>query len=88
MHSALVIIEKPNTNEPELGQAWQRILQKIAEQLGLYANMKRIGEYSLEIELSNSMPALVNLLHTVQVEHIPYQVLFFEEKPCWIQYLP
>ena len=88
MHSALLIIDKPNTNVPELGQAWQKILQKIAEQLNLYANMRKTGENSLEIELSNSMPALVNLLHIAQVEHVAYRVLFFEKEPEWIQYNP
>ncbi len=88
MHSALLIIEKPNTNVPERGQAWQRILQKIEEQLNLYTNMRRIGENSLEIELNNSMPALVNLQHIAQVEHVSYQVLFFEKEPGWIRYNP
>lgn len=88
MHSVLLVIEKPDINVPDKGQAWLRIQNKITEQLNLYANMKRTDENSLEIPLNSSMPALVNLSHISQVEQIPYQVLFFEKEPQWIQYSP
>jgi hypothetical protein len=86
MHSVLLIIEKPTAPSLAETQAWGRIQTKISEQLNLYEGMKKINESSLEIPLNNSMPAFVNVLHVVQVEPFPYQVLFFEEEPQWIQY--
>ena len=86
MHSVLFIIEKPTTLSLAETQSWGRIQTKISEQSNLYEGMKKINESSLEKPLENSMPAFVNVLHTVQVEPFPYRILFFEEEPQWIHY--
>ena len=84
----LVIINKPNTPSPAETQSWGRIQDKITEQLNLYEGMKKISENSLEIPVENNLPALVNVLHTVQVEQFQYKVLFLEDADQWIHCNP
>jgi hypothetical protein len=86
--SVLLIISKPDVFSPPQQQSWSRIQEEVAAQLDLYKDMKKINESTLEIALKNGLPAFVNILHVVQGEKFPYQVLFYEENPQWIHQTP
>ena len=88
MHSVLVVINKPDAFSPAQQQTWSKIQSKIAEQLNLYKDVKKINESILQISLENALPAFVNILRTVQDEKFPYQVLFSEQDLHWVVQFP
>ena len=86
MHSALLIVQKPDferIEQRQVEQAWQQLL---ANHLGFAAmdGCEVLGEACLLINLNDGPAALGKALQSAEQHGFPYRVLFFEKPPAWL----
>lgn len=92
MHSALLVIEKPDLSIIENQQAWSALQATISDILNNNAipqdaiqdAPKRLGENVLSFDLKNALKSFVETAFVAQNNQLSYQVLFLDQKPEWI----
>jgi hypothetical protein len=93
MHSILLIVDKPNIEEAEANQAWLAFQVAISNNLGNNGEAQQgqdqiLSENVLLFDANTSFDIFVTLTSLAQSSGFPYQVLFFEKGPQWIQHSP
>lgn len=84
MHSALIVIEKPDLSGTDKENAWtnfQTILSGIAAK---YEEIEKLSENVLMIPLQSALSALGTLIHVAQDNQLSYRVLFLDQMPEWV----
>ena len=84
MHSALIVIEKPDLSDPEKQKAWSDSKKALSGILTKYETVEKLSENVLLIPLQSALSALGALIHVAQSKQFSYQVLFLDQEPQWI----
>ena len=91
MHSALLVIEKPDLSIIENQQAWSALQATISDILNnaipqdaIQGAPKRLGENVLSFDLKNALKSFVETAFVAQNNQLSYQVLFLDQEPQWI----
>lgn len=92
MHSALLVIEKPDLSIIENQQAWSALQATISDILNnnaipqdvIQGAPKRLGENVLIIPLNAYLNIFVTITSVAQNNQLSYQVLFLDQEPQWV----
>lgn len=89
MHSALLVIEKPDLSIVEKQQAWLGLQASISDNLDSNEDRrdnypKRLGENVLIIPLNAYLNIFVTITSVAQYNQLSYQVLFLDQEPQWV----
>jgi hypothetical protein len=84
MHSILIVIEKPTTDELETQQTWRNATRALYGKIHQLETVEILSENVLLISLANGLQTFESITRICTDWLLPYRVLFFEEAPSWI----
>ena len=88
MHSALLVIEKPDLSNPEKEKAWTDLKKALSGILATYERIEMLSENVLMIPMQSALPTFGDLIHAAQGKELSYRVLFFDQEPQWVYSKP
>jgi hypothetical protein len=82
MHSVLVVAAKPIDKQDRF--AWPEFLKELSEFVQRHDEVETLSETTWLILLQNGLSTFSRLSCMCEERRVPYQVLFFENPPCFI----
>ena len=84
MHSALLVVEKPDFAMPGKTEAWMGLIKSAASESDKCKDIQMLSETVLLIQLQSGFSALAVLVAKCREADIVCRVLFLEREPEWI----
>lgn len=84
MHSAFLVIEKPDLSDPDKETAWTNFQTTLSGITAKYEQIEKLSENVLLIPVQSALSALGTLIHVAQGNQLSYRVLFLDQEPEWI----
>lgn len=85
MHSALLVIDKPDFEEPGKPEALMEVLRIVSAIEKNDKGIEILGAGVVLVALSTSFSMLCTLVAAIQTKQLSYRVLFLEKEPQWMR---
>jgi hypothetical protein len=80
MHSALLVILKPDFELPGKTEAWMEVLRIASTTAKTGTGVEMLADNVLLTSMSSSFSTLCTLVSAIQTKQLSYRVLFFRER--------
>jgi hypothetical protein len=84
MHSVLLFVEKPTTEDPAILQVWRNFWGAAQKTVESTTGTQTLGESCWLIDLQTSVHAFADIVHAAKQYQFRYRVLFLQDPPKWI----
>ena len=85
----LIVASKIRADESfDEGNAWHNFLRNIRTHMPPLEGVESLAENVWQIDLTNGLKGLSEILREAIAWKVPIRVLFFEEAPVWLKYPP